>query len=129
MSNVFTLDTARKDVDTEYAEVPVDLGGGDIVTLRHLLRIPKTGRESAYKLLAELESETKGVDKDDTQGSLEATEMTAAIALQLICIVADDAEKAEALVDAIQDDVPLTLRLFNAWMESTQAGEAEGSAS
>lgn len=128
MTNVLSLDAMRKEVDEEYADVAIDLGGGDIVRLQSVLRIPRDRRRKAYELIDELQESAKK-DSDDEGSDFENTELTAAIALQLIAIVADDDDKANALIGAIEDDIPLVLELFNNWMESTQSGEAEGSES
>ena len=123
MSNVFTLDSMREEVEREFAPCQVDLGEGKTVTLRNLLRLRKKVRASVYALLDELADIQK-----DTEGSgLASTEKQAEIALKILPLVADDEKLGERLAESIEDDLALTLRVFSKWMDSTQVGEAEGS--
>jgi hypothetical protein len=58
---------------------------------------------------------------------LAVTEKSAQIALKIIPLVADKEKLAHVLVERIEDDLALTLRLFNVWMEATQSGNSEDS--
>ena len=124
MSNVFTLDSVREEIEREFAPCQVDLGEGKIVTLQNLLRLPKKARDQVYELLDELAEIQKAGGED---GGLVATEKSARIALKILPLVADSEKLGERLAESIEDDLALTLRVFSTWMDSTQAGEAEGS--
>jgi len=120
MSNVFTLDSMREEIEKEFAPAQFDLGGGSVVTLRNLLRLPKKLRDEVYALLDEL-----GKTQETDVTGLQATERSAEIALKVIPLVADDKKLGLALVDAISEDLALTLRVFSSWMDGTQVGEAD----
>jgi hypothetical protein len=127
MSNIFTLDSMREEIEKQYAPFQLDIDGKTL-TLRNLLRVPKKNREQVFALLDELSEIQKQADENDENG-LAATEKSAQIALQIFPLVADNEKLGRALVDDISDDLALTLRVFSTWMEGTQAGEAGGSPS
>lgn len=124
MSNIFTLDSMREEIEKEFAPFQLTIEGKTL-TLRNLLRVPKKHREEVYALLDEL----AGVSDKDDEGSLSSTEKSAQIALKILPLVADNEKLANILVANIEDDLALTLRVFSTWMGATQAGEAEGSQS
>jgi hypothetical protein len=124
MSNVFTLDSMREEIEREFAPCQVELGDGKTVTLRNLLRVPRKNREEIYGLLDEL-SDAQKAEGDDA--GLAATEKSAQIALRILPLVADSEKLGRQLVESIEEDLALTLRVFSRWMDGTQAGEAEGS--
>ncbi|AAN01778.1 tail assembly chaperone [Mycobacterium phage SoYo] len=130
MSNVFTLDSFREEADREFAPVKLELGGDDAVVLRNVLRIQKTRREEVFQLLEKLDSIAKDDEgKQREEDDLDASEMEAMgdIALRMIELVADNDALGSRLVDELRDDLALTLKVFEAWMNATQPGEAERS--
>jgi Ca2+-binding EF-hand superfamily protein len=120
-NNIFTLDAMREEIEREFAPFQLDIDGKTL-TLRNLLRVPKKDREQVYSLLDELSK----VGDSDSDGSLTSTELSAQIALKIIPLVSDNTKLANLLVENIEDDLALTLRVFSSWMGATQAGEAEG---
>jgi len=122
MSNIFTLDSIREEIEKEFAPCQFELSDGKTVTLRNLLRVPKNKREQVYGLLDELSA----IQKSDVEG-LVATEKSAEVALQILPLVADSEKLGRQLVESIEEDLALTLRVFSRWMDGTQAGEAEDS--
>jgi hypothetical protein len=122
MSNIFTLDRIREEIEREFAPFQLDIEGKTL-TLRNLLRVPKKHREQVYALLDELAK----VGGEDGESNLTNTEASAQIALKIIPLVSDDEKLANILVANIEDDLALTLRVFSSWMGATQVGEAEGS--
>jgi hypothetical protein len=120
-SNIFTLDSMREEIEKEFAPFQLEIDGKTL-TLRNLLRVPKKDREQVYGLLDELAK----VGDSGGDGSLSSTEQSAQIALKIMPLVADNPKLANTLVENIEDDLALTLRVFSAWMGATQAGEAEG---
>ena len=113
--NVFTLDAMREEIEREFAPFQIEVDG-EKLTLRNLLRVPKNRRDEVYGLLDELSAA-----QESDEGTLSVTEQSAQIALKIIPLV------ARTLVERIEDDLALTLRLFNVWMESTQPGNSEDS--
>lgn len=122
-SSIFTLDNLRREVEKEFAPFQIDVDG-DKLTLRNLLRVPKNRRDEVYGLLDQMSAV-----QDSDEGTLSVTEKSAQIALQIIPLVADKEKLARTLVERIEDDLALTLRLFNVWMSATQPGEADSSPS
>ena len=119
--NVFTLDSMREEIEREFAPFQIEVDG-EKLTLRNLLRVPKNRRDNVYGLLDDL-AEIQAGD----EGALSVTEKSAQIALRIIPLVADKEKLARVLVERIEDDLALTLRLFNVWMEQTQSGNSEDS--
>lgn len=121
MGNIFTLDSMREEIEREFAPCVFDLGDGKTVTLQNILRLPKKLRDSVYALLDELDE----IQKNDEDTGLSATEKSAQVALKILPLVADSEKLGRVLVESIEEDLALTLRVFSAWMEGTQTGEAE----
>lgn len=124
MSNIFTLDSMREEIERQFAPCEIDLGGGNVVTLRNVLRLPKKDRDVVYALLDEL-GDTQKDDAGEDETGLSGTEAAAEIALKIIPLVAENQRSGEQLVEAIGDDLALTLRVFSSWMNGSQAGEAD----
>ena len=120
-NNIFTLDAMREEIEKEFAPFQIEVDG-EKLTLRNLLRVPKNRRDEVYGLLDELSAA-----QESDEGTLLVTEKSAQIALKIIPLVADKEKLARTLVERIEDDLALTLRLFNVWMESTQPGNSEDS--
>lgn len=127
MSNIFTLDSMREEIEKQFAPFQIEIDGKTL-TLRNLLRVPKKNRERVFSLLDELSEIQKQAEASDDNG-LTATERSAQIALEIFPLVADNEKLGRTLVENIEEDLALTLRVFSTWMEGTQAGEAEGSRS
>ena len=124
MGNIFTLDAMREDIEREFAPFQIEVDDKTL-TLKNLLRVPRKNRDEVYALLDEM-AELQAAEEGN---GLANTERSAQIALQIIPLVADSEKLARALVSYIEDDLALTLRVFSAWMDRTQSGEAEDSQS
>lgn len=127
MSNLFTLDSMREEIEKQYAPFRIEIDGKTL-TLRNLLRVPKKNRERVFALLDELSEIQKQAEASEENG-LSSTERSAQIALEIFPLVADNEKLGRTLVENVEEDLALTLRVFSTWMEGTQAGEAEGSRS
>lgn len=125
MGNIFTLDAMREDIEREFAPFQIEVDGKTL-TLKNLLRVPGKNRNEVYSLLDEM-SELQRQSEDDA--GLSSTEKSAQIALHIIPLVADNEKLARVLVEQIEDDLALTLRVFSSWMDKTQSGEAVDSQS
>ncbi|OHT67767.1 hypothetical protein BKG67_22900 [Mycobacteroides chelonae] len=128
MSNVFTLDSFREEVEREFAPFKLQITEDVTLTLRNLIRIPETKRKKAFSLIEEMQ-DVKASDSSDISDSGDSLDLAAAIGLQLIPLVADNESVANELVEAIRDDVPLIMKVLEGWMEATQVGEATSSES
>ena len=127
MGNIFTLDAMREEIEREFAPFQIEVDGKTL-TLKNLLRVPRKNRDEVYSLLDEMAEIQRAADEDDSSG-LSATEKSAQIALHILPLVADKEALAKVLVEQIEDDLALTLRVFSSWMDKTQAGEAGDSQS
>lgn len=126
MSNVFTLDSMREELDRKYAPVIVDLGS-EQVELRSLLRLKSGPRKEVATKLEELKkiNETADAEDEDTM-SLRDLDKATNLAEEILYHVAD---KPDKLIDALDGDMSLIMQVFEAWMGDTQAGEADSSES
>jgi hypothetical protein len=115
----------REDIEREFAPFQIEVDGKTL-TLKNLLRVPGKNRNEVYSLLDEM-SELQRQSEDDA--GLSSTEKSAQIALHIIPLVADNEKLARVLVEQIEDDLALTLRVFSSWMDKTQSGEAVDSQS
>ena len=124
MSNVFTLDSLRGEVEKEFAPVKIGLKDGTEVVLQNLLRLGKTDRNKAIELISGLE----GLDKigEDTS-SLESVDEMITVVHELLVLVAKSGGKK--LVTELGEDLGLTMAVVTKWMETTQPGEADSSLS
>lgn len=124
MSNTFTLDSMREEMDKKYAPVTLDLGGGDVVVLQNVLRIKAGDRKEALSLIKQIQSLTES--KDDAELSEEDLDAVNELQEKILQLAAD---KPELLDAAVGGDPMIVMEIFNRWMESTQAGEASSSES
>lgn len=110
MSNIFTLDSLREEIEAQYAPVVLEVGDQE-VTLTNLMRLPKKKRITVMDKVSLLNA-------DDDEKDMEH------IALEILLEVAD---KPALLKKGLGDDLALTMKIVTIWMESTQVGEAESS--
>lgn len=121
MSNVYTLDALKADLDREFAPLKIELGGEQLV-LRNLMRVGKTEREAVLAALKVVE-ESNVSEEDASLDDL--SELGDQIELILKTVVADG--KGAKLVSAIGGDIALSTKLIELWVEATQPGEAQNS--
>lgn len=119
MSNIFTLDSLREEVEKEFAPVTIGLSDGTEVTLRNLLRLPKKTRDAVLETLKAL----GGVGDKDEVSSDEVDDLIDA-ASKILELVADQGKK---LVKELDGDLALIMKVLEAWTEATQPGEARNS--
>lgn len=125
MGNIFTLDSMREEIEREFAPCVFQLSDGNAVMLQNVLRLPKKTRDAVFALLDELGE----IQNDEETTGLASTEKSAQVALKILPLVADSEKFGRQLVESIQEDLALTLRVFSTWMEGSQVGEAEDSQS
>lgn len=123
MSNVYTLETLKNDLDREFAPVVIEVDGERLV-LRNLLRVNETERAMILEALKEVE--TSNSDDDEADLSVEEMQvLTSAVTNVLRSIVADG--KGDKLVNHIDGDLMLSMKVLEMWTEATQPGEAQNS--
>lgn len=117
MSNVYSLENLKSDLDKKYAPVELDLGGSSVV-LSNMMRLGKEDRKKVADAV-------KDIFKDRTDTDEEVPDLLETIAV-IFELVAEDG-RGSALMDAIGDDVSLGTEILNIWIEATQVGEASNS--
>ncbi|MBU18217.1 MAG: hypothetical protein CL725_11025 [Chloroflexi bacterium] len=111
MSNVFSLDSLREEVEKQFAPLQLEIGS-KTVTLSNLMRLPKLRRDKVLALLKELENEEKAdIDME-------------ALSVDVLAEVSDN---PTLLRRGLKDELALAMKILNLWMLSTQSGEAESS--
>lgn len=119
MSNVFTLDSLREEVESEFAPMKLTLSDGTEVVLRSLLRLKDKERAEVLETLKSLDF--KSDSEDDTPERVEQLTKNVARVLEL---VSDNGKK---LLKELDGDLLLMMKVLNRWMEETQLGEAQTS--
>lgn len=119
MSNVYTLDTLRADLDNKFAPVEIDLGKGSPVVLRNLMRLSSTDRKAVMDAVAIVQKPREEGEAQDVDALMDG------IKTVLSRVAADN--RGKALTDAIGDDLGLAMHLMELWSEATQPGEAQNS--
>jgi len=113
MSNVITVDAIRAEVDQQYAPVTIGLSDGSETVLKNILRLSKTTREVVLE-------EVKAIqDAANTE-----TEVLADHVANIIDLVSDN---GQALLNELDGDLALLMKILEVWMDKTQLGEAENS--
>lgn len=120
VSNVFSLDTLREDVEKKFAPVTITLSDGEEIVLRNIMRLSKDDRKAVLAVIEEIQAEG-----DDSQA--DSIESTLAGIAKLFGIIAQTKAKGAKLVKEIGDNLPLTTAVFSAWMKESQLGEAGNS--
>jgi len=124
MSNTFTLDSLREEVEKKYAPVKIGLKDGSEVTLRNLIRMDKKERKLVLDLLDALK-DSDGKSEDDLD-SEEVDDLIATVG-KILPIIAETAARGRKLASEIGDDFALTTLVLERWMGATKLGEAPNS--
>ena len=121
MSNVFTLDSIREELEKQYEPIKVQLSDGSEAVLQNLLRMKKTQRDAVLEKLDELAS----LQQKEEAGELSQVEVLTATSDVLELAVGGD--KGKKLVKELDEDLLLAQEIVAKWQEATQPGEAENS--
>lgn len=108
----FTLDDLNRAVQAKYKPWAFTAGRTKFV-LKQILSLPKEQREIVRAMLQKLDDEKNELTEENVFAILKAV---------LDYIVEDD--KAEKLLEVLDNDLVKMSALFEAYMEGTQAGEA-----
>lgn len=118
MPNIYTLDNLRSDLEAKFAPIEIDLGKGEPIVLRNLMRLSSTDRQAVMAAVAVVQ---KPREEDETQ---DIEELLGAIKVVIGLVAAD---RGKVLTDAIGDDLGLAMHIMQLWSEATQPGEAQNS--
>lgn len=114
MGKTFTLDSLREEAERKYSPVVVVLSDGTEVQLLNLLRLGKKDRDKVIAKLKELEGD----------GGIDAI---GGVVTDVLTVIGG--ANGKKLVAELGDDVALMMQVLEAWMDSSQPGEAQSSQS
>jgi hypothetical protein len=126
MSNTFSLDDLRAEVENEFQPVVITVSDGTEVSLRNLLRLPKKDRDAVMRLVTDLQDLNDTVADENGEAGAEDADRLVDTASQILALVADNGKK---LIKELDGDLTLTMRVLEKWMASTSSGKAPQSAS
>lgn len=125
MSNMFTLDSMREELEKQYEPIKVQLSDGSEAVLQNLLRMKKTQRDAVLEKLDELAS----LQQKEEAGELSQVEVLTATSDVIFGILelAVGGDKGKKLVKELDEDLLLAQEIVAKWQEATQPGEAGNS--
>ena len=124
MSNSYTLEDLQADLDKEFSPVKLTAGGREF-KLRNLMRLSDAERESVFRALEVVSTDTE--DESETLDSEAMAAMSDAVWTMLRALPADG--RGEELVELIGGDLALGMKVVSIYTEATQPGEATDSPS
>lgn len=123
MSNVYSLAQLCEDLDKEFAPLKLEVDGEELV-LRNLMRIHDSDRSAVLTALTDIDI----ANGDDDQKELSAEQVDAmSAALRVIFSKVTANGKGDKLVEHIDQDLMLSMKILELWTEATQPGEAQSS--
>jgi hypothetical protein len=129
MSNVFTLDALRQETIRRYAPTEVDLGDGDVVELKSLLRLKEKDRKAVIEAIEEINELDYDEDADDEADLLEWSEGVVSACTKIFRLISSAPKKLIAGLD--HEDPTIKANLYTAvlsrWVGESQVGEAKPS--
>jgi hypothetical protein len=127
MSNVFTLDALREETIRRYSPTEVDLGDGDSVELKSILRLGEKDRKAVLDAIEEIND----IEYDDEDEELVAEWADAVVdsCAKVFRVVASSPKKLMSRLD--HEDPAIRANLYTAvlsrWVGESQLGEAKPS--
>jgi hypothetical protein len=120
MSNVFTLDSLREEVEKKFAPVKIALKDGSEVILASVLRLDSDIRKTVVKALEEISS------LEDKEESPEALDHMVEAISKVLNAIADKPQKLlqELHSDDVQVKLHMMTKIVSVWAKETQLGEA-----
>lgn len=129
MSNVFTLDALRQETIRRYSPTEIDLGDGDTVELKSLLRLGEKDRKAVVSAIEEINDLEFDEDDDDEDSIAEWSESVVDACSKIFKLVASSPKKLIAGLD--HEDPTIKANLYTAvltrWVGESQLGEAASS--
>lgn len=109
MSTPIKLSDIQTKANENYANTPVELPDGEIVTMRNALQLTDEER----KVLTSAGDVEEGESKSQLL-----------VLRDIIRVTVEDKEAAERLINAVGDNLAFLVELFKTYNEGTQSGEA-----
>lgn len=126
-NNTFTLDALRQEVTRRYAPTEIDLGDGEVVELKSILRLRERDRKLVVDAIEEINKIE--VDEDDEDAVLEWSETVIESCSKIFRVIASSHKKLLAGLD--HEDPTIKANLYTAvltrWVGESQLGEAQPS--
>lgn len=128
MSNVFTLDALRQETIRRYAPTEVDLGDGETVELKSLLRLREKDRKAVVAAIEEITDLEIG-DEDSEEAVEEWSEAVSEACSKIFRVIATAPKKLTAKLDHEDPTIKANLHtaVLTRWIGESQVGEAESS--
>lgn len=123
MSNKFTLDNLRAELDRKFKPLELELDG-ETVTLQNLMRVDEKLRGEVMEALKEIEA-AQGKEDGAEQSPEDIAKLSEAVTLILRNVTANG--RGDALVTALEGDLLLSMDILEKWTVATQAPEARNS--
>lgn len=127
MSNVFTLDALREETIRRYSPTEVDLGDGETVELKSLLRLGEKDRKAVLAAIEEINDIDQ--DDEDDESVLEWAEAVVDACSKIFRIISSSPKKLTTRLD--HEDPTIKANLYTAvltrWIGESQLGEAKPS--
>src|SRR5690606_4601645 len=125
MSNVYDLAQPRADLDNEFAPLKIQVGRETLV-LPNVLRI----NDSALKPLLEALETVQPAFSVDDENAIDPDELpNATVAIYTLVMAVVAAGKGDKLIQHVDGDLALAMKIMNLWAEASQPGEASSSPS
>lgn len=125
MSSVYDLAQLRADLDNEFAPLKIQVGRETLV-LRNVLRINDSDRKPVLEALETVQS-AFSVEDENAMDPDQISKATEAIYTIFRAVVADG--KGDKLIQHVDGDLALAMKIMNLWAEASQPGEASSSPS
>lgn len=130
MSNVFTLDALRNETIRRYAPTEIDLGDGNLVELKSILRLPQKDRKAVLQVIEDMNEVDLDDDADD-EAVAEWAESVVENCSKIFRLIATTPVAKKLIAKLDHDDPQIKANLFTAvltrWIGESQLGEAESS--
>lgn len=127
MSNVFTLDALREETIRRYSPTEVDLGDGDSVELKSMLRLGEKDRKVVVSAIEELNA--LEVDDEDEDAVMEWAEAVVDACGKIFRVIASQPKKLVSKLDHEDPTIKANLHtaVLTRWVGESQLGEAKPS--
>jgi len=125
MTIINSLEALKAALDVEFKPYVLELSATESLTLKQLMRVDEKPRNEALSALEVIKKNQaeEGSTKEQTPEDIAA--LGAAVTTVLRCVVADG--KGDRLVEALDGDLLLSMKVLEAWSGATQAPEATSS--
>lgn len=129
MSNVFTLDAMRDAIVNRYAPTVIDLGDGESVELKSMLKLRSKDRDAVVAAIGDVNA--LEYDDEDEESIIEWSEAVVEICSKVFRLIASSPKRLINALDHEDPEVKASLftQVLTTWVGKSQLGEAESSLS